>query len=70
MTERQYRTLDGDSLDLVAHLEYGISSQMTEGLYDHNYRIADRPILMQAGVIVKLPPQEPPGENEVIRLWD
>lgn len=67
---RTYRTLDGDMLDYVAHREYGISSKVTEVLFDQNYRIADNPIQMPAGIVVELPPQEPPALRDVIRLWD
>ena len=70
MADRIYRTIDGDMLDLIAHREYGISSKVTEVLYDHNYRIADLPMEMSAGVDVALPPQTPPSLRQIIRLWD
>jgi phage tail protein X len=70
MADRVYTTIDGDELDLIAFREYGISSKVTEVLYDHNYRIADHPIQMPAGVEVLLPPQTPLKLREVIRLWD
>jgi len=57
-------------LDLLAFREYGISSKTTEVLFDVNYRIADNPILMPAGVMVTLPPQNPRALRELIRLWD
>jgi phage tail protein X len=70
MANKVYRTIDGDMMDLIAFREYGISSQVTEVLYDVNYRIADNPIVMPAGIDVELPPQTPPSERSVIRLWD
>ena len=70
MANRVYTTIDGDMLDLIAHLEYGISSKVTEVLYDVNYRVGDYPIVMPAGVDVELPPQTPPRLRNVIRLWD
>ena len=70
MAIRTYRTIDGDALDLIAFREYGISSKVTEVLFDVNYRIADLPIEMPAGVLVLLPAQEPPVQRDVIRLWD
>jgi len=70
MANRVYTTIDGDMLDLIAFLEYGISSKTTEVLYDVNYRIADNPIIMPAGIDVELPPQSPLPLRKVIRLWD
>jgi len=67
---RRYQTIDGDMLDLVAYREYGISSGVTEVLMDYNYRIADYPIVMSAGVEVELPPQSPKKLRQIIRLWD
>jgi len=68
--DREYQTIDGDMLDLIAYLEYGISSQATEMLYDYNYRIADKPAQMSAGVKVLLPPYQPPRLRDLIRIWD
>ena len=34
--DRGYKTTDGDMMDLIAYLEYGISSGATEMLYDYN----------------------------------
>ena len=69
--DRGYRTTDGDMMDLIAFLEYGISSGATEMLYDYNYRIADNPAPMAAGVDVLLPPYDPPQAlNQIIRIWD
>ena len=70
MADRIYRTIDGDAIDLICFREYGISSKTTEVVLDHNYRIADNPIQMPAGVDVALPPQEPPSLRSIIRLWD
>lgn len=67
---RVYTTIDADMLDLIAFKEYGISSKVTEVLLDQNYRIADYNIEMPAGVEVLLPPQTPPRERDVIKLWD
>ena len=70
MADRIYRTIDGDQLDLIGYREYGISSKVTEVLFDVNYRIADNPIEMPAGILVSLPPQSPLKLRQVIRLWD
>jgi phage tail protein X len=70
MAERTYTTIDGDMMDLIAFREYGVSSKTTEVLLDENYRIADLPIEMPAGVEVELPPQTPPRIRDIIRLWD
>lgn len=68
--DKKYLTTDGDELDLIAHLEYGISSDATEMLYDRNYRIAEHDYTMEAGVEVVLPKYTPPKLNQLIRLWD
>jgi phage tail protein X len=70
MANRTYTTIDGDMLDLIAYREYGVSSKVTEVLYDKNYRIANLPIELPGGVVVELPPQTPPRVRDVIRLWD
>ncbi len=67
---RVYRTVQADQLDLIAFREYGISSRVTEVLFDFNYRIADNPIEMDAGIEVLLPPQTPVPLRTLIRLWD
>jgi phage tail protein X len=69
MAKKFYTTIDGDELDLIAFREYGVSSDVTEVLYDINYRIADNPIRMPFGVEVELPKQTPPALAKYIKLW-
>jgi phage tail protein X len=71
MVDRVYTTIEGDMLDLIAFREYGVSSKATEQLYDHNYRIADNPAEMPAGVDVELPRMTNLTPlRRIIRLWD
>jgi phage tail protein X len=70
MATKVYQTIDGDMLDLISYLEYGISSKVTEQLYDENYRIGDYRAPLPAGIDVELAPKTPPTLRQVIRLWD
>lgn len=70
MADTFYRTIDGDMMDLLAFKQYGLSSLTTEVLLDVNYRIADNPIRMPSGIVVDLPPQRPPPEASIIKLWN
>lgn len=66
-----YVTIDGDMVDKIARDYYGEHKGKTELVYGANPGLADRPIVLPAGVVIKLPtPPQKAGSTEFKRLWD
>lgn len=67
-----YVSVDGDMVDLIAHVRYGSHLGNTERVYDANPGLAARGPVLPAGVVVKLP--EAPAQSSTARpfrrLWD
>lgn len=67
----QYRTRDGDMLDVICKAWYGESSRYTEAVFENNPDLAELGDVLPSGVIIELPDfsdlSVKPG---AIRLWD
>ena len=51
----RYVTIEGDTVDQIAHGYYGKHSRNTEALYGANPSLADMEMVLPPGVIIKLP---------------
>lgn len=69
-----YTTLQGDMLDLIAYRHYGYHEGTVEAILAHwaNYRLADHPHVLPAGIVITLPELPSLGERmpQPVRLWD
>lgn len=67
-----YVTVDGDMVDLIAHVHYGSHLGNTERVYDANPGLSARGPVLPAGVVVKLPelPVKAATAKPFRRLWD
>lgn len=50
-----YRTIDGDTVDLIAWRHYGRHAGTTEFLYEANRGLAFYPLVLPAGIEITLP---------------
>ena len=72
MADINYETRAGDMLDEICFNHYGYSSGAVEAVleYDKNYRLADYPELLPAGVIIYLPQLRAKTSDVPPRIWD
>ena len=69
-----YTTQQGDMLDLIAWRHYGYHEGTVEAILAHwsNYRLAELPHVLPAGVVIVLPdlPSLADRAPQPVRLWD
>lgn len=66
-----YTTIDGDMVDFIAFKHYGHHRKTAEAILDANPGLADRGVVLDAGVKVVLPELKvEPDTKEFITLWD
>jgi phage tail protein X len=66
----QYRTVDGDSADLIAWRLLGGKAGTAEALLDANPGLAARGPVLPAGLLLTLPAAPERRTTEPVRLWD
>ena len=69
---QQYRTSDGDTVDMIAWRYYGRQDgNVVEQVLDANPGLADRGPILEAGLLITLPDiDEPEQTSEGVHLWD
>jgi phage tail protein X len=68
---QQYRTSEGDTVDLIAWKYYGTQSgQVVEKLLAANAGLADRGPVLPAGLVITLPDMPTAGQSKGVKLWD
>lgn len=66
-----YVTEDGDAVDQIARRYYGEHLDKTELLYSANRGLADQPIHLPAGIVIRLPAvTQEQTPTSFKRLWD
>ncbi len=68
----QYRTKEGDTVDLICHHIYGATSGVVEQVLEANPGLAAYGPILPAGVLVALPQVSSSGEGEekgLASLW-
>lgn len=64
-------TIDGDMIDLIAQTYYGKHALNTEAILEANPGLAERPPVLPAGVVIRIPPVSTKQEPKPFRrLWD
>jgi len=65
-----YRTKQGDVLDAICYQFYGREDATVEVL-NANPSLADKGVVLAAGIIIQLPPLATPSTpSKTVRLWD
>lgn len=64
----QYRTRDGDVIDLICKAHYG-REDMTVTVYEANPGLAARGPVLPKGIWITLPDPTPETTDQPIRLW-
>lgn len=68
---QQFRTSEGDTVELIAWKYYGTQAgQVVEQLLVANPGLADRGPVLPAGVVVNLPDMPTAGQSKGVKLWD
>lgn len=72
MIMRTYRTIEGDSLDLICFKHYqGRQSGIVEQVLAANYRLSGQAAQLPAGLVINLPDiPQPKRDIKTISLWD
>lgn len=65
----EYRTAEGDMVDLIAFNRFGTSAGMTERILDANPGLALDQVL-EAGRVILIPVPEVKERKTARRLWD
>ena len=65
----EYRTREGDALDLICQREYGRQAGAVEAVLKANPQIAKVAHRLPAGVLVILPDLQPLEGDGMLRLW-
>lgn len=71
-TPRQYRTVHGDMVDVIAWKHYGCEAAMTQ-ILEANPHLADQGPMLAGGIMITLPvlsKAETTPEIATIKLWD
>lgn len=64
----EYRTQDGDTVDIIAYKYYGGQAGSVEAVFNANPGLAAQGDTLPGGIIVKLPKLSVPTTSTV-RLW-
>jgi len=65
----RYRSVAGDTVDLIAWKHYGRESAAVH-ILEANPRLADHGPVLPAGVVIDLPDLPEPATDSTVRLWD
>jgi phage tail protein X len=67
----QYRTVQGDSVDLICYRHYGTSHLTTEQVMQANPALAEHGPIIAENTLIELPEiTSPTPINNTIQLWD
>jgi phage tail protein X len=66
----EYRTQQGDMVDLIAFRRFGASSPHAERILDANPGLAAYGDVLPPNIIVKIPVPKVQDRKTVTRLWD
>ena len=69
VAETQYRTKEGDTVDLICHHIYGETSGIVEQVLEANPGLAALGPILPVGTLVNLPLVSQAEEEDQERLW-
>ena len=65
-----YRTKNGEVLDHIVWLHYGICSGAVEAVLATNPKLAEHGFMLPSGLLITLPQYQPPHQSQRVALWD
>lgn len=65
----KYRSLQGDTVDLICHRFYG-NTDMVEAVLAANPGLADLSFVLPVGTLITLPEASARSASEPVKLWD
>lgn len=68
-TTTQYRTIEGDTVDLICHHIYGQTAGVVEQVLAANPGLAALGPVLPVGTLVNLPEVRQPSEEDEAGLW-
>lgn len=60
----------GDTVDAICQRYYGHTASVTEAVYEANRGLAEKGLLLPAGISITLPEVKPETQESTINLWD
>lgn len=66
----EYTTKDGDVIDQICWQHYGRTAGLVEQVLEANPHLAEYPIILDAGVVIKLPVLEPVQQQVLTKWWE
>jgi len=65
-----YRTIEGDTIDAIAHRHYERHSGTTEAILAANRGLAAQPMILPEGLIITLPDIDDNEAIQTVKLYD
>lgn len=65
-----YRTIEGDTVDAIAHKHYGRHDGTTELILEANRGLAGRPLILPEGLLITLPDIDDSAPIQTVKLYD
>lgn len=67
---QEYTTVDGDTVDAIAHRHYGRHNGTTELILEANRGLAEHPLALPANLTIVLPILDAAAPIETVKLYD
>lgn len=65
-----YRTIEGDTIDAIAHKHYGRHDGTTELILEANRGLASKPLILPEGTVIILPDIDDSAPIQTVKLYD
>jgi len=65
-----YRTIEGDTIDAIAHKHYGRHDGTTELILEANRGLAGKPLILPEGTVITLPDIDDSAPIQTVKLYD
>ena len=65
-----YRTIEGDTIDAIAHRHYGRHNGTTEVILEANRGLAKQPMVLPEGLVLTLPDLDEDEPIRTVKLYD
>lgn len=65
-----YRTIEGDTIDAIAHRHYERHNGTTEAILEANRGLAAQPMILPEGLIITLPDLDDNEAIQTVKLYD
>lgn len=65
-----YLTIEGDTVDAIAHRHYGRHNGTTEAILEANRGLAAQPLILPEGLVIALPDLVDDAPIQTVKLYD